>query len=372
MGLKLKKWTRFPRKHPIKTSIAAPFVLSASIQLTPQIASDPSEEYLHDSEYPQALSEHFNTDNIRVYDRWSPLSSLHTVGRPVGKLVNNYPDDWGDAALETVFAPLEMLLLSLYSLGGYVLSSDVDAYAVPDHDGTCFVRPPAKNVDLKDALSSLAQMSRIEEADTLTLEGDEGQIEDVFRTIIMAHEMQHCEQPAYALVEHMRESDADIVALQLLSQAGYTNEVIEEASKLYLAARLLGGLGGSENHDTGMNIISGHTVTLPSYKIRAAQRILNDLTEMGVSTNDFPDDMSDDEKYLHMIMRLNHSGVLNEFEPEVSEYARIYTQAYFYMNKVTNEALLDEPDYFSVLNIDFISFATGIYDRDFQGLDPVF
>jgi len=369
MGLKSVNWKRFPRKCPILSTL----FLSAAIQLTPQIASQPSEDFLRDNDFPEALSESFNTEAIRVYGRWNPLSTLHFVGRPVGVLVNNYPDEWGDAALETALAPVQMVFAAIMGVLQYVPPyTGADAYAVPNKAGTCYIRPPSKKVDLKYLLSRFSDMKQIRNQEALAVNADVEKIANAFRTMTMAHEMRHCEQPRNVPVENMTESDADLAALRVLLDSGYEKGVVEEAYKLRLAARLIGGRNDAESHDTGMNIMLGHTVALSSFKILAAQRTLTYLVEAGVKANKFPDDMSKDEKHLQMIMRLSRSDVLNQFGSEVDKYASAYIQAYLYLNRVANDSLIEYPGYFSELNINYTSITGGPDGPDFQGFDVRF
>lgn len=342
---------KIPGKFPIITTL----FLSAAMQLTPQLASKNSDDYLNDNDYPEALADNFETDKIRVYGRYNPLSTLHFTGRPLALHLNDLPDDNMELLTDSVMVPLHMLLSGFTGIKAFLPPyTAADAYAVPDENGTCFIRPPSSDTSLSDVLSVLSDISEIGDSETFNLKNDLDVIEDAFRTMIMAHEMRHCSHDLGETVSNLNESDADIVALRVLGEAGYAPEVIEETYKLYVAARLTSGLNWNESHDTGPNIINGNTAYMNSLKTVAAQRILNDLVTTTVKKHDFPDEMSRHEKRFQAVVALNANSVLDEFDPDVKDYAYNYIRAYLYLNRVADEEFLKHRGYFKNIDTEFL------------------
>ena len=372
MGFKVPSLTKFAKNHPFALSICTPFVLSAAMQLGPEISSEPAADYLRDNNYPASLTERFNTESIRVYGRLNPLSALHMMGRPYAIMAESMSGDWGDNAMEVARLPFRLFSTTLHAIVHYIPPYDsIDAYAVTLSD-PCFIRPPSAKVDLATALADLGHSEAIRDVENLVLETDQAQLEDAFRTITMAHEMQHCEQGWTLYDTLLRESDADLMAMQVFWDSGYSPEVKQEAYKLYVAARLLGGRDDYESHDTGVNVMNGDSLALSSFKRVRAQRMLTELADLGVQYNYFPEDMDDDEKDFHMIMGLMASPILDSFEPEMREYAAAYVRAYLYLNKVTGGAMLGKPEYFTKISTSFATTEGPSKGPELNGYDVEF
>jgi len=229
-----------------------------------------------------------------------------------------------------------------------------DAFAVPNENGTCFVRPPSNDLYLNRIINLFTGIPRFEDFTDLNLKNDVADIEDAFEMMIIAHEMRHCEQPRDLPAGNMNESDADIVAIRLLGEAGYSDELVREVYQLYTSLRLIGALGGHEAHDTGLNILSGNTVSLYSYKALAAQRILTDLADGILAHHEYPEDMINGEQRFHTIKALRSGGILDEFDGETREFADRYIRAYHYLNSVSNERILDDGEYYKQIDTDYL------------------
>lgn len=348
---KKRSWKTWPLRNPIK----ATFALAVAMQLTPELATQDSADYLQDNDYPEILAEHFDTDEIRIYGRYNPLSSLHFIGRPVGLHFENLPEDDMDKLKDTVGATLSMFVTGFMAVSSYIPPyTAADAFAVPNENGTCFIRPPSNDLYLNRIINLFTGIPKFEDFTDLNLKNDVADIEDAFEMMIMAHEMRHCEQPRDLPAGNMNESDADIVAIRLLGEAGYSEVLVREVYQLYTSLRLIGALGGHEAHDTGLNILSGNTVSLYSYKALAAQRILTDLADGILAHQEYPEDMIKGEQRFHTIKALRSGGILDEFDDETREFADRYIRAYHYLNGVSNGRILDDSEYYKQIDTDYL------------------
>lgn len=324
------------------------------MQLAPDMASDSADDYLKDNNYPESLSEQFNTQNIRIYERYSPLSSLHAIGRPLAEIGDD-DKTGGEKVLAVLTAPIAMFLHTVHEVANYLPPyTAADAFALPIGK-TCYMRPPSKEVDLADVLGRLSNISKIIDLDHFELDADQAQVEDAFRTLIMAHEMEHCEQPRSWNADNIKESDSDLMALRLLKSSGYDAAVVEEARKLFMAARITSSLGSEAVHDTGLSILRGSVSPISAHLTSAVYDVVGEIARDIVDVSEFPSGMKSAEKTYHSVRALVQSGLLDDANPEAKEYAVLYLSAYQYLNKVSGGVLVEHDNYHDHLDLGFLT-----------------
>lgn len=362
MARKENNWKNWPKRNPFLSVT----LLSMAIQFTPKLASSSVEDYLQNNGYPEALSTEFNMTNKRIYGRYNPLSSLHYIGRPYGMLGEVWRDEDGSVwskSVETVSSPVFSFFSKLAAISEYIPPyRGTNAFAVPSEDRTCFIKPPAKNLQLDDYLRELSGgVDEIDEAGHYHIESDLQELMHALRTFVLAHEIRHCEQPHDFKEASIKESDADIVATRILEQSGYSDAVVNEALKLTAAARIVSSFNeNNDSHNTGQSWIHGDVSPVTAYVRDAFRKSASDLVIDLADMLDFPDDIEEDELKYHTAKALLESHVLTQNDAlNISDFIAEYVGAYEYLNGVASGLLITRPDYYKQIDPNiFIDFNT--------------
>lgn len=343
-----------------KWGVLPALFLSAVMQLAPASwVSDESEDYLKEHDYPETLTARFNTANIRIHGRYNPVSYLHAVGLPLTLV---WEDDElssspGWKAVYSVKAVADMLVMGAEEFIRFIPPyTATDAWARP-LENICYVLPPLEKTELGDFLSRMGDMPRLNDIDHFNLGTNQDEVEDILRTMIMAHEMQHCDRSKDGLVISTRETDADLAAVEAVRDAGYDAEAVDEAVKLYVSARINASLGPDTAYNTGFNIfnILAGDDQVSAYMNFVICNALNKKSGEVIGNNIFPDDMEEDERRYHAIAALFNSGWLEEHDKDSTDYASKFIKAYEYLHQVSHNALMTAPDYHKTLDLSFLT-----------------
>lgn len=343
------KVLRWMGRHPVLTA----FALAAGMQLAPGLASEPASDYLNDNNYPESLAAHFNEQNIRVYDRYNPLASLHAMGRPFPAIWQNSENKTvTDKILAGAVSPVFAIIIGAQEVISYIPPySGLDAYAIP-YGKTCYIRPPIET-DLKQFLAKMSGIGKIDDADKIKIKNDPEQVVDALRTYIMAHEMRHCEQPRSWDADNIKESDSDLKAFDVLKDSGYNPAVIEETSKIVTAVRMIASLDSDKAHDTGLNVEKKDISLINAYLTDGAYQIIGGVTDDIIKNAVFPDEMKGHEKTYHAIRAMSRTGLLNG-NRSAQSYTESYAKAFEYLNELSGGILIASPDYYQELDLSYL------------------
>ncbi len=304
------------------------------------VYSSSADEFLKKKEYPEILSTRFNTENIRFYYRDNPLKTLHKVGTAPMRVIRNEDLSSIRKAMALPFYSLSYLVqMPLFDL--MVSRNKVASYAFVPNGEKKYINPVG-DFSLNEFLAKMSQikpLSKISEFHTINAPED---LVKVFKTFITAHEMRHCEQPKdWKSVR--QENDSDVVAMQMLADAGYSQPLLEEAIKIILAVHAVSALCEEANHDTALSLQTGvaereHNAAYDDVR----HRVLDLLDKQGY--RHFFTRISRDEKQYHATSFLLSSG---EFPKggDSERYATLYKWAFEYLDELSGGALIKHPDY---------------------------
>lgn len=341
--------------------------MAAAMQEMPGLCSSPADDYLRANNYPDSVAQNYDISRMHVYQRNNPLYALHQAGRPFASFSDN-PQPTGRKLVQLPFAMLGVGVKA----GVELFRSDVsdNAFADPNNSETCFIRPPKEDFDLAAAVAHSSAIFEIASMDNFVTDAPQEEIRQALRTVIMAHEMRHCEQPRHEYVA-IKESDADLKAIEVLRQSGYDEAVVKETYQLMVASRVLSTLVSDMSHDTSTSIFNGQAGFYDVVRTGTAHRGVGLLVGDVVANHRFPQDMPYAERRYHAVEALLYDGALRPFGPDAVAYAELYLKAYQRINKFADNTLITDADYAPKIDLEFLRRNTGLdINKSLQELGP--
>ena len=366
--MKPKKKARFGRAILMTAAPPLTFMfMAAAMQEMPELSSSPADEYLRANNYPDSVAQNYDTSKMRVYQRNNPLYALHQAGRPLA----GFSDNPQSTSKKLVQLPFVMLGIGVKA-SAELFRSDVsiNAFADPDNGEECFIRPPKEEFNLADAVLHSSGIFGMTSLDEVVTDAPADEVTLAFRTVIMAHEMRHCEQPRHEYVA-IKESDADLKAIEVLRQSGYDEAVVKETYQLMAASRVVGALVSDMSHDTSTSIFNGQAGFYDVVRTGTAHRGVGLLAGDVVANHRFPQDMPYAERRYHAVEALLHDGALRPFGPDAVAYAELYLKAYQRLNKFAGDTLITDAEYAPKIDLGFLRRNTGLdINKSLQELGP--
>lgn len=342
-------------RHPIFATFMTTYLLGTLMQGVPGLASDRSESYLVNNDYPDVLTTTFNTDRMQVYDRYNPLSSLHAVGRSnLIATMTKADEDFFDKALRIFNVPVESVWGTIREALSYIPPYyAVDAYAI-NMGETCYIRPPG-DISIPAFITTMSDTDLLDSSAKLRPELDEAELSHALTTYAMAHEMQHCEQGSEVNVgTNLVESDADLAALQIVRNADYSQDTTNLVGKIVLATRTLSSLNGDGTHSTALNLENGHASPAQSHLSDAAYDVVTNMVQTSKDHIMFPEEMSPTEKNYHIIRAVTETDLLADFRQALA-FAQQYIEAVHYIDSLTEDSTeLSQSEIYRQIDMGFL------------------
>ncbi len=338
------------------------FLLAGVMQLFPEGVSQPAEEALEDTPDTSILAQNFNLKSIRIYNPKNLMTVFHVGGRAIPAAWNDkYAPSTAEKVSATIILPITVPVNAWSTFSSFLTSygnddrseKHLEAFAIAAGD-ICYIFPPEKKFNIQDFIASIGHINRIWELDLKT-KSDPKTLSKALQTFVLAHEMQHCEQPlTLNNIFNMGESDADLKALSVISQAGYDPDVVNEAMKIVRATRIIGSQEDS-SHNTGLTHKTGYTNVVNAHINSAISGIViafvNNIRDDLENSGHFPEDMDQQEKNYHIAKRILNRGIFLT-HPEARDFIQEYVSAFDYLNSLTKNKLFTQPDFFMKLDLE--------------------
>lgn len=365
----VRKTPGFCRRHKIMTLFAA----SAAIQMAPDLAREDLDDYLKENGYNPAILEAYQDENIHVYGRYNPLSSLHYIGSPLTSAFQTDEDEnWLDIINGLAVSPFKMAFTTAKEAVHYASipwSDGVNAFMSRVGDNV-HIRPPG---DFEVAGFIKAISNGLENMATdkdLATENDPQALARVLRDFVMAHELAHTHHDVADRYvwpnSSSRETYADEVAASMISRITENKSLADEAIRIVKAARTIGSLGDETSHDTDIHLFGKQSDRLNAFSTLAAISHVSEVTSYLSEVLTLPENIGDQETKYHIIKALADGGYLMP-HPLAHQYAQAFTESFEYLNDLSNGSLIEYNHDEIPFRLDFLNMpisSGGLYKGD--------